>query len=236
MFSIVSTPSNIHLFGVIHLLVLVTGLVTAYLIIRRNKTSKIFEILPTIIMLIAYICLYTWYYFSPESFLLKGLPLYTCRIAVYILAIGIFFNKKQCLKLGVYWGLFGGFFGLLLPTIFDYSFPHILQISTFYLHIYLFTTAVYYLFVKKIGMNKEDLRMCCKSTIIFLSLAHIVNIILNTNYVATFKMPGVLLKFGINFPSSLCFLIVVTGYLIAIVTQFYILKKIFKEVGQDVSD
>lgn len=225
IFSIVPCESQISLFGITHLIILVASLASAYFMVKRNKESKLFEKGSTILMLVGYICLYTWYCFSPESFIIKGLPLYTCRIAVYMLTLGVFFKKERWLKIGSYWGFFGGFFGLLLPTIFDYPFPHVLQITTFYLHIYLFLISTYYLFVKKIGMDKKDLKMCSKFTVWFLAFVTAVNVKLGSNYSATLKMPGVLLKLGISFPIGFCFIVVTVGYLVAIYLEYKLINK-----------
>ena len=225
MFSVIPCESYISLFGITHIIILVLSLLATFYVVKHNRESKLFEKLMTIIMLGFYACIYSWYYFSPESFIVKGLPLYTCRIAVYMLAVGIFFNKEFWLKIGCYWGFFGGFFGLLLPTIFDYPFPHILQISTFFLHTYLFLISSYFLFVKKIGMNNKDLKICNIFTVGFLGLVTIVNILLGSNYSATLKMPGVLRMLGISFPTSLCFFIVASGYLIAIFVEYKLVNK-----------
>ena len=114
---------------------------------------------------------------------------------------------------------------MLLPTIFDYPFPHVLQITTFYLHIYLFLISTYYLFVKKIGMDKKDLKMCSKFTVWFLAFVTAVNVKLGSNYSATLKMPGVLLKLGISFPIGFCFIVVTVGYLVAIYLEYKLINK-----------
>ena len=225
-FSIVPTKSTIRTFGATHLLFLSLGLLIAYFVVKHNKKGTKLIKFFTIIMLLMNIGYYVWHYFSPLSVIKIALPLYTCRISVYLLAIGILFNYKSALKLGVYWSFFGGFCGLLFPSIFDYPFPHFLQIINFYLHTYIFAVASYYLFVEKIGMTKKDTKFCCICTAIFLTIAHVTNLMINSNYSATMRTPGALLKVGITIPSGICLISVIVGYSLAIIVQHKLIEKL----------
>ena len=236
LFSIIPTESTIRTFGTTHLSVVFLGLMIAYTIVKSNKQNtkpiKFF----TGIMLLMYVGYYTWYYYSPLSIVEKALPLYTRRLSIYLLAIGIFFNIKPALKLGVYWSFFGGFCGLLFPSIFDYPFPHFIQINNFYLHSYIFAVATYYLFVERIGMTKQDTKFCCICTAIFLTIAHVMNMIIGSNYSSTMRTPGALLHLGITIPSGICLISVIIGYSIAIIAQYKLVNKLNKNNEEAVNN
>lgn len=225
IFSTTPCENMINLFGITHLSITTISVITAILIVKHKMNLNFIIKASTIIVFILHLMVYVWYHFSPESFIVKGLPLYTCRMTMYLLMFGIFFNNKFCLKLGNYWGFFGGIAGLILPTMFKYPFPHILQISTFTLHVYIFLVSTYYLFVERIGMNKKDLKMCCLCTVSFLIVITIINGILGSNYSATFKMPAHLINFGFNIPVGTCAIVVILGYLAAIFTQYKLVNK-----------
>lgn len=224
LFSVVPCESEIGLYGITHIVVILTCIISALTIVKINKESKLFERGLTIIMLLFNVCIYVWYYFSPENFIVKGLPLYTCRMAVYLLVAGIFFNKEFWLKIGVCWGFFGGIAGLILPSIFNFPFPHIMQIATFFLHVYLVLISTYYLFVKRIPMTKKDLKESCIFTVGFLGVVTIINLLLGSNYSGTRVTPNVLLKIGVVFPDGFSFIIVALGYVAVIFVQYYVLK------------
>ena len=228
LFSTVQCESSLRLFNLWHVIVFYGSFAILNYMVKHKKESEFIEKLSTIIMLLAFGVLYTWYHFSPENLFLKGLPLYTCRIVPYLFAIGIFFNNKFCIKLGSYWGFYGGIAGLIFPTIFKYPFPHVLQITTVFLHIYIMLLSGNYLFVKKIGMTKSDSKMCCFITTGLLIFNTIFNMIFDTNYTATFKMPAALIKIGINIPASLCLLAVITGYILITMLECFVVDRYTK--------
>ena len=228
LFSTVPCENQIHLFGLEHLTVLTSSIILAFLMIRHKKESIPLEKILTLIILGIQLILYGWYYLSPESFFIKALPLYTCRLVLYLYIGGIFFKNKFCLKLATYWGFFGGIAGLLFPVIFEYPFPHVLQIATFMLHMYIFLISANYLFVKKIGMNKEDTKMCSKCTVAFLTFTTVFNVIFGTNYTSTLGTVVRLNNFVFEVPTSICFTVVTVGYLIAIFIQHKIVEKYTK--------
>ena len=215
IFNTVKGDSGFHLFNNIHIMIMVVSLILSLIIIKINKESRKFEIILTVGILIILGCLYTWYIFGDlEELITRGLPLHTCRFGILILSIGIFFRKDKLIKLGSYWGLFGGSLGMIIPTIDRYAFPHILHITSFAMHVYLLLIAVYMLFVKKIGMNKNDYEMCVKFTSGFLIFTFIINILLGSHYSYTTRMPSALMKLGFVFPPIICFIIVFIFYMI----------------------
>jgi hypothetical integral membrane protein (TIGR02206 family) len=220
----------LHLFSWYHLLIFFGSFVVFHYINHAQKINKHTECIAkisTIGMAILQIILYIWYLMSPiESLLLKGLPLYTCRLALWLFVCGQFFGMKKCLKLATYWGVYGGIAGLLFPTIFHYPVPHILQIATIVLHIYIFLLGSYYLFVKKIGMTLKDSHWCIIITIGLILFNAIFNSIFGTNYISTNKMPAHLINYlGLNLPDWLCLPAVIIGYVIVTYFQYWASNK-----------
>lgn len=223
---------QIHIFSWYHLLIFLGVFGVFHIIIHNQKVNKFTEFMArfsTILILILQLILYGWYIISPESLFLKGLPLYTCRLTLFLFVIGIFFKKEKCLKLASYWGVYGGIAGLIFPTVFKYPFPHILQITTFALHIYIFLLGSYYLFVKKIGMSLKESHWCCKITSMLIIFNSIFNSIFDTNYISTRRMPAHLINYlGMNLPDFLCLPSVIIGYIIVTYFQYYVVNKCLK--------
>lgn len=225
IFSTVKGEAGFHLFNTTHIMIMVISAILAYVVVKVNKVSRKFEILLTIGILFILACLYIWYIIGdPEELITRGLPLHTCRFGIILLSIGIFFKKDKLIKLGSYWGLFGGSLGMMMPAIDRYPFPHILHITSFAMHVYLLLIAVYMLFVKKIGMNKDDYKMCVKYTSLFLISTFIINLILGSHYSYTTRMPSALMKLGFIFPHIVCFIIVMVFYMVLGYVEYKLLN------------
>ena len=226
MFATIQSESGLQLLGLWHICLLVGSFTFLNWMVKYQKQNIFIEKISTLFILGLQIMLYGWYIIGPESLFLKGLPLYTCRIVLYLFTIGIFCNNKFCLKLGSYWGFYGGIAGLIFPTVFKYPFPHILQITTFALHIYIFLLGSYYLFVKKIGMNLKESTWCCKITAGLIMFNAVFNAIFETNYISTRRMPAHLINYiGLNLPDWLCLPSVIIGYIIVTYFQYWAVNK-----------
>ena len=223
----------LHLFSWYHLLIFFGSFAVFHYINHMQKINKYTEFIAkasTICMAILQVILYIWYLLSPiESLFLKGLPLYTCRMVLWLFVCGQFFGMKKCLKLATYWGVYGGIAGLLFPTIFHYPVPHILQIATIVLHIYIFLLGSYYLFVKKIGMTLKDSHWCVRITTGLIIFNAIFNSIFGTNYISTNRMPAHLVNYlGMNLPDFLCLPAVIIGYIAVTYFQWWVSNKTIK--------
>jgi uncharacterized membrane protein YwaF len=147
-------------------------------------------------------------------------------MVLWLFVLGIFFKKEKCLKLATYWGVYGGIAGLVFPTVFKYPFPHILQIATIVLHIYIFLIGSYYLFVKKIGMTLKDTVWCSLITASYILIISILNSFLGTNYISTTRMPAHLINYvGLNLPDWLCLPAVILGYIAVTFFQYWAANK-----------
>lgn len=229
IFSTVQSGSQLKLFGMWHICLLLFSFTALNYMVKHQKQSIFFEKTSTLFVLTLQLLVYGWYIIGPESLWLKGLPLYTCRLVLYLFIAGIFFGNKTCIKLGSYWGFYGGIAGLIFPTIFKYPFPHILQITTPILHVYIMLVSGNYLFVKKIGMDKKDTKMCCYVSVALLTFNLIFNIIFDANYTSTFKMPMHLVNLGLDIPAAFCYIAVVSGYIAVTIFQHYVVDNYTKK-------
>lgn len=232
MFATKQVEPILHLFGWYHILIFLAAFAVFHYMNHTQKINKYTEFLvraSTIFVVILQIILYIWYWLGPESLFLKGLPLYTCRMVLWLFVLGIFFKKEKCLKLATYWGVYGGIAGLVFPTVFKYPFPHILQITTIVLHVYIFLVGAYYLFVKRIGMNLKESAWCCKITAGLILFNSIFNAIFETNYISTRRMPAHLINYlGMNLPDFLCLPAVIFGYIAVTYFQWWASNKTIK--------
>ena len=228
LFSFVN-GEGLQTFTTWHYILLIISFTCLNYMVSHQLENKTVEKVTTIVLWIFQLSLYGWYIVGPESFWGLALPLYTCRIVLYLFTIGVFFNNKFCLKLGSYWGFYGGIAGLLFPTMFKYPFPHILQITTILLHAYILLMSGNYLFVKKIGSTKSDVKTCCVITTLLLIFNTIINFIFGTNYTSTTRIPVQLLMIGINIPPYLCCAAVIMGYLFVTVFQHFVVESYTKK-------
>ena len=232
VFAMEQCEPTIHIFSWYHLLLFLGVFAVFHYMIhfqRINERTELMARISTIFMLVLQFILYGWYIIAPESLFLKALPLYTCRMTLFLFAIGIFFNKEKCLKLASYWGVYGGIAGLVFPTVFKYPFPHILQMATVILHIYIFLLGSYYLFIKNIGMNLKETSWCCKITTGLIVFNAVFNVIFETNYISTRRMPAHLINYlGMNLPDWLCLPSVIIGYIAVTYFQYWVVNKTIK--------
>ena len=69
--------------------------------LKAAKLSKVMAV----IMLVDQVVLYSWQFGSGYFNLEQSLPLFHCRIAVWLLIVGVLFKRDHLLKVGMYWGL-----------------------------------------------------------------------------------------------------------------------------------
>ncbi|WP_278548429.1 TIGR02206 family membrane protein [Paraclostridium bifermentans] len=174
--------NNFSNFGVIHLILLGITLLGIAIIVNKKRENRLFELSIGIVLLIQQTTLYLWYLKGNYHLVQEGLPLFHCRIAIILIAIGMIFKKDFMMKMGSYWGIFGSISALLFPGLDPFVFPHMTQFSYFIGHILLLWGSIYLLTVKKVGMSKSDF----KKVFIITNLYHIamfnINNLINSNY------------------------------------------------------
>ena len=174
--------NNFNSFGVIHLILLGITLLGVLTIIYRKRENRLFELGVGITLLIQQITLYLWYFRGNYHFVQEGLPLFHCRIAIILIAIGMIFKKDFMMKMGSYWGIFGSISALLFPGLDPFVFPHMTQFSYFIGHILLLWGSIYLLTVKKIGMSKDEFKKALIITNLYHTVIFNINNLINSNY------------------------------------------------------
>lgn len=202
------------LFGGIHLSIILVAVISVCLVIKFVKPNEKFEKILNWSMLALTLCSYVWFIFGDLSFIQRGLPLHTCRLCLYMFIGGLYFKKETWIKLASYWGLPGGILGLLFPAIYKYPFPHILHLTASALHIYILVISIYYLFIKKMVMTKQEFIKCNIFTVIYLVFTYIFNITFDSWYAYTTQMAASMSDWGITLSPIGCLCFVITGYLI----------------------
>ena len=174
--------AELILFSNIHIMLLALALFGSLFILKSKKDNKKLEIIIGVCLLSQQFILYSWYLITKYKLLEDGLPLYHCRIAIITMGLGLVFNKKNLVKIGSYWGIFGSISALIFVNLDPFLFPHLTQFSYFIGHYFLLWGATYLLWIKQIGMNKIDY----KNALIFTNIYHIsmffVNKLLKSNY------------------------------------------------------
>lgn len=150
------------MFGKVHLLMLAIFFVGIYMIYKgyfglrdKNKNKKFMNTM-LFILLIDQIVLYAWQIGSGYFNWAMSLPLYHCRICVWFLIIGIYFDKDLIKTIGIYWGTLGSFLAMLVPDPYKFSFPHYTNFQFFIVHILMGWVISDLVFRKKYIPNKNE--------------------------------------------------------------------------------
>lgn len=169
-------------FGPIHIFILLIAMLGCrYLLKKGKKNSKVEKLIGSI-LIFQQVTLFTWYISSNYNVLKEGLPLYHCRIAIWLLGIGFIFNKDTLKRIGSVWGLVGSLAALTYPCLDPFIFPHITQFTFFIGHLFLLWGSVYCLYVERIVINKSNYKTLLVFTNVYHVLMYILNQILGSNY------------------------------------------------------
>ncbi|MDO5040734.1 MAG: TIGR02206 family membrane protein [Peptoniphilus sp.] len=208
-------------FGRVHLIMLfimIAGALSIYVHrqkIRENKgLRKILDgAFLLIILLQQSMFLYFYFVLSPMDFK-NGLPLYTCRIALYTTFFGILFNSSNLKSATIYLGLAGGIVPMIIPDLQAYAFPHILYVSFFITHLSVFWASLMFLIVDEYTFDRSGFIFMCKFTNAVLATGVVVNMLFDANY-AYLSYPPVFRDFFESLPQILYLFIVATAYNLA---------------------
>ncbi len=208
-------------FGTVHLTMLCLMIIGALLIykfrknIRANKGIRKTLDMTFLLIILLQQSMFLYFYFilSPMDFK-NGLPLYTCRIALYTTFFGILFNSYNLKSATIYLGLAGGIVPMIIPDLHPYAFPHILYVSFFVTHISVFWASLMFFIVDKYNFDKSGFIFMCKFINIVLLISIVANMLFDANYAYSSSSP-VFKDFFEKLPKPLYFLIVAIVYNLA---------------------
>ncbi|MDO4778241.1 MAG: TIGR02206 family membrane protein [Tissierellia bacterium] len=179
---------KLPLFGKVHITLLFVWLIGMILIsvfsekIRLKFKNNLFLKLLVGILLVDQIVLYAWQFGSGFFRFDISLPLYHCRISVFLMIIGVFFDKKWAKSVGLYWGILGTVMAMILPDLYKFSYPHYTNFQFFIVHILLGYVSMYIIAVEMYNFPKKDLKFVLIFTNIFnISVTAFNLIFLKTN-------------------------------------------------------
>lgn len=127
-----------------------------------------------------------WYGYS-KILLPDGLPLYHCRISLWVISMGILFEKRSKFILWLsYLGIAMSLAVLLMRDMNRYAFPHITNFYYFLGHGAIFLISVSYI-------EKCEERLSVRQSLIYALVLHgpilLVDIFLNSNYAYLRRLP-----------------------------------------------
>ncbi|MGL5327639.1 MAG: TIGR02206 family membrane protein, partial [Peptostreptococcaceae bacterium] len=140
----------------------------------------------------------------------------------------LIFNKHNLMKIGGYWGILGSVLALLMPSPDPFLFPHITLVSFFIGHLLLLWGSIYVLVIKKIGMNKLDLKNILLFTNVYCVAMYIINYIVGSNYGYMSASP---IAIGSQLNTWVYALIVIMISNIVISIEYIVLNKMIKLKG-----
>ncbi len=146
-----------------HIILLIIFILVSYFVIRgkhallQKNETQLFSKLLAVILLIDQIILYSWQIFSGYFTLEMSLPLYHCRVAVWLLILGVFLQKDKFLIMGMFWGIIGSLSAMIAPDMYQFKFPHYTNFNYFIVHLCMGWLVFHLLFNYKIQISKKDI-------------------------------------------------------------------------------
>ena len=176
------------LFGPVHIALLAFFIIGIIFIVTKkfglDKPEKNKKSLSTmaIILLIDQLVLYAWQFGSGYFSMDMSLPLYHCRLVVWILALGILLNNRIMKIIGLYIGFLGSLMAMILADLYQFSFPHYTNFQFFIVHILMGWIVADFLAVEKIYVSKKELRLTLIAINVFNIFLLIFNLLLRPIY------------------------------------------------------
>jgi len=169
--------------------IIYAGLVVAVIIAYKFRKSE--NLLKGLIIanVLLQIALFTWYVGFKELFIKEGLPLYHCRIAVIMIAVGYFAKKPKLTKYFAWLGIIGTIVAFGVPDPSDFMWPHLTNITFICTHYFITMSSL-------MIVAKNDVKLDVKSIFAFTIVMNLfimaVNTVLGTNYSYLMKLPPAL--------------------------------------------
>lgn len=191
-----SEDFEFKIFGLTHIFILALAFSVAFSIYKyknfirdhKNFYGNILRAMALIALLQQASFLYFSFY-RTDFGLEEGLPLFTCRIALYTTFFGILLRSKKLKGITVYYGIIGGILALVYPDIYAYAFPHVLYVDFFVAHISILWSACLFVFVEDFEFSKEQFYFALVFTNVFLVVALIADQLMDSNYAYLVRAP-----------------------------------------------
>lgn len=237
-FRAVEDQAPIEAFGPVHLLLMLLAFGGAFLIIFRRQqlfssgwAAKGARICAWLLLAFQ-VVKYLWDILSGHFSLANSLPLYPCRIAVWLLILSTLFGRRRCWPLGFVWGLLGAVVATILVDPYPFAWPHFTNLDFFVTHIAMGWLVLFRIIADHPDFSRDTLRRLITTTNLFLITAVLTNFVLkilgytDVNYAYLNQAPDFMLAF---LPSGLVFSVLLAITYNLVVYLVFITAKIICE-------
>lgn len=228
-------------FSTVHFLIIAFFVIGIVLIVNKKfgldkqKNNRIFLKSMAFILLIDQVVLYAWQLGSGYFRLDMSLPLYHCRIAVWLLIFGILKENRIMKIIGLYLGLLGSLTAMILSDLYQFSFPHYTNFQFFIVHILMGWIVADFISIEKIYVRKKELKTVLLIVNAFNLLLIAFNLMLkpfykNINYGYMLKMPASMKEI---FPKGIHTIVVILLFNLIIILFYYLINFINRRYKVD---
>lgn len=162
---------------------LIISMVLSYRL--RNK-KKLLPVSLALALIVQLLLLY-WYAGNHALFIQEGLPLFHCRISVFMMLIAYIIHNDKLMRYFAWLGLIGGIIAFSFPDPSKYLWPHVTNITYVMGHLLLGFCSVMILSTRKTNFTFKNSLL---TTTIMNSIIMAVNLLLHTNYGYLVKFPN----------------------------------------------
>ncbi|MDO5734589.1 MAG: TIGR02206 family membrane protein [Eubacteriales bacterium] len=197
--------------------------------LSQSKEGPILIKSIAVFLLITQLLKYFWDIASGHFNLDIGLPLYPCRIAIWLLLLSTLFKRKSTWPLAFVWGLLGSIVATIIADPYPFVWPHYTNLEFFTTHIGMGWLILLQIVIYKPRFEKQQIRALISQTNIFLLLSWLCNVVLNfhgydVNYAYLFAPPEFL---SAVIPAGLPFtLLMVVAYNLFVSAMFLLGKAV----------
>ncbi|HPX93050.1 MAG TPA: TIGR02206 family membrane protein [Bacillota bacterium] len=210
----------------IALMALWIGVMVLIVVYRRQlaaqKNPGLIAKIVALFLLADQVVLYLWQFLSGYFNVELSLPLYHCRICVWLLILDLVFGMKALRTIWIYWAIIGSFFSMAIMDLYKFDFPHYTNFQFFYVHITLGWIVFYAIYALGYRFDKKGLKTALIATTVYNLGLILFNAACNGTFITTGDMlfdygymsyaPGGLKDFTLSFPPFTFNLLMLIGY------------------------
>lgn len=228
-------PVDIPLPLMVGLLLLWIGVMVLIVVFRKQlaalKKPELIAKAAAAVLLVDQIVLYLWQFLSGYFNLELSLPLYHCRICVWLLILDLIFGMKILRTVWIYWAFLGSIFSMAFMDLYKFDFPHYTNFQFFIVHILLGWLVFYVIYALGYRFDRQGLKIALISTTLYNLGLILFNAACNGTFLTTGDMlfnygymsypPGPLKDLALAFPPFTFNLLMLIGYDLLILLLYW---------------
>lgn len=221
-----SEDVNVPLPLMIGLIALWIGVMVLIVVYRKQlaaqKNPGFIARIAAILLMVDQIVLYLWQFLSGYFNVELSLPLYHCRICVWLLILDLVFGMKVLRTIWIYWAIIGSFFSMAFMDLYKFDFPHYTNFQFFFVHIILGWLVFYAVYAMGYRFDKRGLKIGLIATTLYNLGLILFNAACNGTFLTKGDMlfnygymsypPGGLKDLALSFPPFTFNLLMLVGY------------------------